>query len=73
MKKEKKKSTERTESERTDTEQERVEEVERQGEELEDRLDELDELIDEALGEDEAEAERRAQEFVDGFKQEGGE
>ncbi|MFC2173641.1 ubiquitin [Acidobacteriota bacterium] len=56
-------------------EQERVRpdpEVTRKGEEIEDELDKLDELIDEALGEDEEEAEKQAQEFVDQFKQEGG-
>ena len=40
------------------------------GEEIEDELDKLDKMIDEAIGEEE---ERTAQEFVDGFKQKGGE
>jgi hypothetical protein len=47
--------------------------VERKGEEIEDELDKLDEIIDEALGTDEEEAQRKAQEFVDHFQQEGGE
>ena len=73
MKKEKQKPTERREQERGEGDQERSEEVQKKGDEIEDELDRLDEMIDEALGEDEDEAERRAQEFVDGFKQEGGE
>ena len=43
-----------------------------QGEEIEEELDKLDELIDDALDEDEEEAEKQAQEFVDQYKQEGG-
>lgn len=44
--------------------------VTKKGEEIEDELDKLDKMIDEAIGEEE---ERSAQEFVDGFKQKGGE
>ena len=73
MKKEKQRPTERREGEKSEGDQERAEEVQKKGDEIEDELDRLDEMIDEALGEDEDEAERRAQEFVDGFKQEGGE
>ena len=47
--------------------------ISKKGDEIQDELDKLDEMIDEALGEDEKDAERRAQEFVDGFKQKGGE
>lgn len=47
-------------------------EITEKGEEIEERLDALDEMIEEALGEDEENAELRAQEFVDGFKQKGG-
>ena len=44
--------------------------VTEKGEEIEDDLDKLDKMIDQAIGEEE---ERSAQEFVDGFKQKGGE
>jgi hypothetical protein len=44
--------------------------VTKKGEEIEDELDKLDKMIDEAIGEEE---ERTAQEFVEGFKQKGGE
>ncbi|OGL44545.1 MAG: hypothetical protein A2161_05885 [Candidatus Schekmanbacteria bacterium RBG_13_48_7] len=47
--------------------------ISKKGDEIQDELDKLDDMIDEALGEDEKDAERRAQEFVDGFKQKGGE
>ena len=43
--------------------------VTKKGEEIEDSLDKLDKMIDEAIGEEE---ERSAQEFVDGFRQKGG-
>ena len=51
---------------------ERAEEVLEKGDEIEEELDRLDEIIEEALGDEEDEAERKAQEFVDGFKQDGG-
>ncbi|MBU1627726.1 ubiquitin-like protein Pup [bacterium] len=44
--------------------------VTKKGEEIEDELDKLDKMIDEAIGEEE---ERKAQEFVEGFRQKGGE
>jgi len=55
--------------------QERAQEAEATGDGIEEELDKLDEMIDVALelGDDEEEAERRAQEFVDAFEQEGGE
>jgi hypothetical protein len=55
-------------------EQNRPEErVTRDGDQIEEKLDDLDRLLDEALDENEESAERRAQEFVDEFKQKGGE
>ena len=47
--------------------------VSEEGEKIEKKLEKLDQLIDEALEENEESAERRAQEFVDEFKQKGGE
>jgi len=49
------------------------EQVTKDGDQIEKKLDDLDQLIDEALDENEESAERRTQEFVDGFKQKGGE
>jgi len=49
------------------------ERVTKDGEQIEKKLDDLDKLIDEALDENEESAEMRAQEFVDEFKQKGGE
>ena len=49
------------------------EQVTKDGEQIEKKLDNLDKLIDEALDENEESAEIRAQEFVDEFKQKGGE
>jgi hypothetical protein len=48
------------------------EDLQAAGEKIEQELDRLDKIIEDALGEDEADAEKKAQEFVDGFKQKGG-
>ncbi|HEX9639378.1 MAG TPA: ubiquitin [Acidobacteriota bacterium] len=48
------------------------ESLEEAGDRIERELDRIDEMVEEALGEHEADAEKKAQEFVDGFKQKGG-
>ena len=73
MTQKKQKPSERRDETEETAPSERQEDVARKGDEIEEELDRLDEIIDEALGEEEDEAERKAQEFVDGFKQEGGE
>ena len=47
--------------------------LEEKGDQLEHELEKLDEIIDQVLSEKEEDSELRAQRFVDGFKQEGGE
>ena len=47
--------------------------LKKKGDKLEEDLDKLDEIIDQVLAETEEDSELRAQRFVDGFKQEGGE
>jgi hypothetical protein len=47
--------------------------LEEKGDQLEQELEKLDEIIDQVLSEKEEDSELRAQRFVDGFKQEGGE
>ena len=49
------------------------EDLQEAGDRIEQELDRLDQMIEDALGEHEADAEKKAQEFVDGFKQKGGE
>ncbi len=66
VKEQKKKSDEEKETKKSEPDKSTSE----KGEEIEDSLDKLDKMIDEAIGEEE---ERSAQEFVDGFKQKGGE
>ena len=66
VEKQKKSKEEKEESKKTEPDSS----VTEKGEAIEDELEKLDKMIDEAIGEEE---ERNAQEFVDGFKQKGGE
>jgi hypothetical protein len=71
VKKRKKRKATAEEKERTAPLTDR--DMEEKGEHLEQELEKLDEMIDQVLAEEEEDAELRAQRFVDGFKQEGGE
>lgn len=71
VKKRKKRKAASEEKERTAPLTDR--DLEEKGEHLEQELEKLDEMIDQVLAEEEEDAELRAQRFVDGFKQEGGE